>query len=313
MNAKYFLILLLSSLVVLHGCDKLDDEPYKANLADFLNNNKPALQTFTVQAGVASEIHGAKGCTINFNANSFYTLSGDSVNSGSVEIQLREVTTKKDMVLSQTPTISNNELIVSQGVYYIKALQNGFELRINKLNISRTWSPFYQFQFSKVFLGSIVNDNFSWFPPDPGDSAPLYYVHDSIFSGDTASYQMYLRSTYYVSQNYNWINCDYFYTDTTARVAVFFPTADTLTDYFFQSYLVFNDLNAVLRYGHYTNNTIEFYNIPIGLNATLVTYYIVGGKVFVASAPIVVSDALSTPITFTETTEQGLLDILGGL
>jgi hypothetical protein len=307
MKANYILILLLSSLVVLHGCKELDpDDPYQLTLADFLQNNKPALQTFTLQAGVASSINGAKGCTINFGANSFATMSGTPVTSGNIEIQLREVTTKKDMVLSQTPTISNNELLVSQGVYYLKALQNGFELRIedfyiNKLVETQPVAP-------QAFLGGIPDgsDTFTWI----GDSVGI--VSNDSISGNSTYYELFIYSTY-IFQNYNWINCDYFYDNTAPRVALFFPTTDTLTAYYFQSYLVFNDLNAVLRYDSYSNTQIEFYNIPEGLDATLVTYYIVDGKVFVATADITTSDALSTPITFQETTEAGLLSILEGL
>lgn len=318
MNAKYFLILLLSSLVVLHGCNELDpDDPYELTLADFLQNNKPALQTFTVQAGVASEIHGAKGCTINFNANSFSTLAGVPVTSGNIEIQLREVSTKKDMVLSQTPTIAYNELIVSQGVYYLKALQNGFELIINVVQIGKVAST--QSDTSYAFIGGILtgNDFFEWFSSNnsgPGPF-PIGNVEDSILPGtpDSTYYLMTIGSTFLESQNFNWINCDYFYNSSVPRVAVFFPTTDTISVYFFQSYLVFNDLNAVLAYNGYSNNQIEFYNIPQGLEATLVTYYIVDGTPYVATADITVSDALSTPITFTETTEQGLLSILEGL
>jgi hypothetical protein len=283
MKAKLFLFLLLSSLVVLHGCEEVDpDEPTELTLADFLNNNKAALQTFTVEAGVASEIQGAKGCTINFNTNSFSTLAGVPIASGNVEIQLREVTTKKDMVLSQTPTIAYNELIVSQGVYYLKALQNGFELVINSFQIGKVATT--QTDTSYAFVGGILtgNDSFEWFSTDnsgPGP-IPIGNVEDSILSGspDSTYYLMTIGSTYFQSQNLNWINCDYFYNSSVPRVALFFPTTDTISNYFFQSYLVFNDLNAVLTYNSYGNNTIEFYNIPTGLDATLVTYYIVGGK-----------------------------------
>ena len=305
MNAKHFLILLLSSLAVLHGCNELDpDDPYQLTLADFLQNNKPELQTFTVQAGTASEIHGAKSCTINFNANSFFTLAGAPVTSGNIEIQLREVTTKKDMMLSLTPTISSNELIVSQGVYYLKALQNGFELRIENFSIEKTIAA--DTNNLKVFFGSTNGDIFNWTNNDS-----IGYVYDST-STDSTFYQMQIYSTY-LTQNYNWINCDYFWNNFEPRVAVFFPSTDSINEYFFQSYLVFNDLNAVLAYNGYTNNQIEFYNIPTGLDATLITYYIVDGTPYVATADITVSDALSTPIAFTETTEQGLLSILEGL
>ncbi len=311
MNSKLFLFLLFSSLVALHGCDKVDDiEDTPLTLADFLNNNKPALQTFHVTAGTAATITGAKGCTINFAVNSFFTLSGDSVLSGDVEIQLREVTSKKDMVLSQTPTISNNELIVSEGVYFLKALQNGFELRIKNFQIHKSVPA--DSNNLKIFAGAFNGDDFNWVVSNE-ISGP--FIGDMIVNtpNDTTFYQMNIANTYFLSQNYNWINCDYFYYDPNPGVALYFPTTDTISVYLFQSYLVFNDLNAVLHYDNYTSNHIEFYNIPTGLNATLVTYYIVSGKVFVATANITVSDALSTPITFSETTEQGLLDILGGL
>jgi len=320
MNTKYFFLLLFSSLIVLHGCKDITDpeDPDILTLADFLENNKPSLQEFHVTAGTASTIQGAKGCTINFGVNSFYTMSGTPVTSGDIEIHLREVTNKKDMVLSQTPTVSDDELLVSQGVYYLKALQNGFELQIVNFRINKTVET--QTDTSYAFVGGILSgeDSFNWFYySDAGIGPPISVgnVFDSIIPNypDSSYYQMSIVSTYFYSQNFNWINCDYFYNNTAPRVAVFFPTTDTISVYFFQSYLVFNDLNAVLHYNSYSNNQLEFFNIPAGLNATLFTYYIVGGKAFVATADIVTSDALSTPITFTETTEQGLLDILDGL
>jgi len=310
MNTKYFFLLLFSSLIVLHGCKDITDpeDPDILTLADFLDNNKPALQEFHVTAGTASTIQGAKGCTINFGVNSFYTMSGTPVTSGDIEIHLREVTNKKDMVLSQTPTISDNELIISQGVYYLKALQNGFELKIYNFNITKRIE--IQPDTPKVFLGGILGgqDSFTWFT---SDSAGNIIAENTYL--DSVTYIMNLFSNYWNSQNYNWINCDYFFNSAAPRVSVFFPTIDSINVYFFQSYLVFNDLNAALHYNSYSNSQLEFFNIPAGLNATLFTYYIVGGKAYVATADIVTSDALSTPITFTETTEQGLLDILDGL
>lgn len=319
MKTKIVSLLFFSALFVLNGCDKLNvpEDPAILTLADFLENNKPAIQHFTIQAGVQSEIHGSKGCTISFVANSFYTLTGIPITTGDVEIQLREVTNKKDMVLCQTPTISDGELIVSQGMYYLKALQNGFELQIRNFRIGKIAET--QLDTPSVFVGGIYsgNDQFNWFNSDNSGPSPIQvgYLQDSVLTGspDSTYYLMTIGSMYFNSQNFNWINCDYFYNNSEPRVAIFFPTTDSINVYLFQSYLVFNDLNAVLRYNSYSNNRIEFQNIPSGLNATLVTYYIVSGKVFVATAEITVSDALSTPIIFTETTEQGLLDILGGL
>lgn len=306
MKTKHFFILLISSVLVLNGCKEIEpDEPL--TLADFLDNNKPALQTFTVQAGVASEIHGAKGCTVSFTANSFSTLSGTPVTSGSIEIQLREVITKKDMVLSQTPTISDNYLIVSQGVYYLKALQNGFEIRVSNFEISKMIET--QNDTPKIFLGGNSNgNNFNWVT---SDSIGIVLFDSTLL--DSTWYQMYIYSTNWIGQNYNWINLDYFYNMSVPRVSISFTATEDISVYYFQSYLIFSDLNAVLRMTSYSNKTIAFNNIPTGLDATLVTYYIVDGKAFVATAPITVSDGLTTPITFSETTEQGLLNILGGL
>ncbi len=213
------------------------------------------------------------------------------------------------MILSQVPTISDNELIYSDGMYYIKALQDGFELVIKAFTIKK--GTYYStLNLPEVFFGGIdnVSNSFNWFT---NDSIGLISV-DTTLPQYVDSYNVDIYSTY-ITQNYNWINCDYFYPDTVPRVALFFPTTDTISVYYFQSYLVFNDLNAVLRYDSYSNTQIEFYNIPTGVDATLVTYYIVDGKAFVATADITTSDALSTPITFAETTEQGLLSILEGL
>lgn len=310
MKTKHFLILLISSVLLLNGCKEIEpDEPL--TLADFLDNNKPALQTFTVQAGTTSSINGAKGCTVSFRTNSFFSLSGTPVTSGDIEIQLREVTNKKDMVLSQTPTVSDNKLIVSRGVYFLKALQNGFELRIDSVVIANKY-PETQSPSLKTFLGGTVSGQsfFNWFIDTTSNWLPSVWYDNA---NDTTYYNMQVLSTNFTSQNFNWINCDYFYNNSVPKVNISFTSTEDISVYYFQSYLVFSDLNAVLRMTSYSNNTIAFNNIPTGLDATLVTYYIVDGKPFVATAQITVSDGLSTPITFSETTEQGLLDILENL
>ncbi|MGE0637061.1 MAG: hypothetical protein AB7G44_01530 [Bacteroidia bacterium] len=292
---------LIIGIFILTGCKK-----DKLTFDSFKSNNETPSQHFTVQGGVATQIHGNKGCTVSFAANSFSVIDGVTYN-GTVEIELKELYTKREMIISGVPTGRDSSLLVSQGVYYLKAQKlNGDELVISEFSISKEWSPYPTDQTVLPFLGGSrygSEDDFGW-------SNTSGSVTDTVYNGDTGYYTMYLASTYYAEQNFNWINCDFFWGDTLERGDIALPCLGVPNNA--KSYLAFKDINSVAR-GNYYNGEFYFSNFPVGREVTFLAYYIDDGKIFAATTELTIADNLSVPVTFSEVSEEDLLDLMDGL
>ena len=85
----------------------------------YINNDKDAI------------LLGEKGTRITIPANSLIAANGNEV-TDSVKIELKEVFTKKDMILTGLTTISDGELLESYGMFYLNATKNGQDLKIKE-------------------------------------------------------------------------------------------------------------------------------------------------------------------------------------
>lgn len=292
---------LLIGIFLLTSCKK-----DKITFSSFKSNNETPSQHFTVQGGVATQIQGNKGCTVSFAANSFSTIDGVTYN-GSVKVELKELYTKREMVISEVPTQADTVLLVSQGVYYLKAQKlNGDELVMSEFTITKEWSPYPTNETMRTFLGGSRYGTFNDFSWMNGFGS----VTDTIYNGDTAIYNMYVSSTYYAEQFFNWINCDFFWGDTLERGDIALPCLGVPDNA--RSFLAFKDINSVAR-GNYYNDEFYFNNFPVGRDVTFLAYYIDDGKIFAATTDLTIADNLSVPVTFTEVSEEELLDMMDGL
>src|SRR5690348_5794003 len=88
-----------AAFATLTACKKNNDKPVFANADDFWADHKIEAQTFSGNAGTGFSITGAKGTKIKFPANAFVDGSGNPV-SGTVTFSLKEVLSKKDVLLS---------------------------------------------------------------------------------------------------------------------------------------------------------------------------------------------------------------------
>src|SRR5687768_10951684 len=100
------LVFVAATILSLSACKKNKDIPAFAKADDFWASHKIETQTFTGNATTGFSITGAKGTKITFPANSMVDGNGDLV-TGNVTITLKEVLSKKDVVLSGVWTESN--------------------------------------------------------------------------------------------------------------------------------------------------------------------------------------------------------------
>jgi hypothetical protein len=208
----FFLALTLFGLVF-SSCNKEDEnpntnttdptteteEPSAADLRNFfLDNRENKVQSFTEDASSAISITTNSGSTFNFNPSAFQKSDGTVV-SGNIDIDIIELLDKRDMVLTNTPTMGNLQNggrapLISGGQFRITASQNGEELELRDwygVNAQIT-APNGVDPNMEIFYGTTTDDTLTWNSAD-----------SSLIFGQGSSYQAYFDSI-------NWVNLDYF-------------------------------------------------------------------------------------------------------
>ncbi len=87
------------------------------------------VQSFTINASAGGTITGSQGTKFIFQPNSFRTASNLTV-TGTVNIQVKEIYSAADMILSNMPTLSSFGPLVSGGEYYLSATQGSNNLKL---------------------------------------------------------------------------------------------------------------------------------------------------------------------------------------
>lgn len=269
------IVFVAAAALSLSACKKNKDLPAFAKADDFWASHKIEAQTFTGNATTGFTITGAKGTKITFPANSMVDGNGDLV-SGNVTITLKEVLSKKDVVLSRVWTESNGQLLESGGEIEVKAKKDGANLMINPAIMPDNG---IQVEIPKVMnnrdMGLFVQEKRQQpgggqqgggqEPQNPTTWVPAPYYP---FGNGPNSYTFTLPG-------FTWVNCDKFYNDpnpkTTVTVLPSFTDDSVVTD--LQVMLVFKNISTVITLPfNYSIQKFESYanSLPIGLQADLV-------------------------------------------
>lgn len=142
-NFKIFTISIIVILVSVIACKKEVETPIPTptptvNPTDalFSNNLQEAIQSSTVDVSNWTPITSS-GAEIWIGPNSFVDATGNLV-TGNIDVELIVALDNKEMLMLNRPTVTNNgELLISGGIIYINATQNGEQLQIDEpLNTS---------------------------------------------------------------------------------------------------------------------------------------------------------------------------------
>jgi len=86
-------------------------------------------RTFEINTNKEAVVLGDKGTLLAFPRHCFVDENGKKV-KGKVNIELKEVFSLADILLSNVPTISDGRILETNGAFYINAYQDGKELEI---------------------------------------------------------------------------------------------------------------------------------------------------------------------------------------
>jgi hypothetical protein len=269
------LTLVAVAIATLSACKKSNDKQVFEKADDFWASHKIEAQQFTGDAATGFSITGAKGTKISFPANAFVDGGGNLI-SGTVTVSLKEVLSKKDVLLSGVWTEANGQLLESGGELQVKAKQGAVDLRVNpdlnpdsgivvevpKVMNDQDMGLFIQEKRDQQGGGQAGGGQT---PQNPTTWVPAPYYP---FGNGPNSYSFTLPG-------FTWVNCDKFYNDpnpkTTITVLPAFQDDSLVTD--LQVILVFKNISTVITLPfNYSIQKFESYmnSLPVGLQADLV-------------------------------------------
>lgn len=300
---KKLTLIALLAMATLAGCKKdKEQNPEYVTASEFKAKFSVPTQSFNETAGTAFSITGEKGIKLNFPSNAFLDASGNPV-SGNIRLTLKEVLSKKDILLSGKMTESNGQLLVSGGEFQILASKDGQALKLNPAAEIITRVP--------KTLSSEPMDLFLFAPGPAGDSTWTQVQKRT--QGTPEYYE-------FVLPGFGWVNCDYFYNDprpkTTITVSPTFAGASpNIKD---QSvYLIFDDLNTVvgLPFNIGLNKHQSYLNsMPIGLTAKLAIISVdVNDRIYFGETSLTVSADLHLDVPVSLASQAVLDNYLNSL
>lgn len=231
----------------------------KLSLSEFNDKFSVPTQNFNGVAGTAFSITGAKGIKIDFPANAFLDASGNPV-TGNIKLALKEVLSKRDILLSGKMTESNGQILISGGEVQILALQNGQLLKLNPASPTTVKVP--------TTLSTQPMDLFVFAPTTVSDST--WITNDKFRVTTSPSYYEFSLP------NFGWINCDYFYSNPNPKTTltaspVYTGVTPSIKEQ--KAYLVFDNINSVIGLPFVlaiNKHRSYLSSMPIGLSGKLI-------------------------------------------
>lgn len=307
--AIYFTSLFLS------GCKKEetnnDAAMFKSGMQDLINANQPRKLSAVISAGNGATLIGANTRFV-FYPGAFINAAGNPV-TGNISIEVQEFYKKSQMILGNKLPMSNQGLLDSRGEVFMNATQNGQQLRIRPGYASVQFEARAYNQPMNIFIGTTSGDlnDVSWSLNTNIAPANGFYgcSYDSINPPtyiDTAATADICDTLHtFPLDSFGWINCDYFLrstysplTDLTINVPSGYDDNNT------KVYVVFSTINSVAGVW-YNNGAFTLsggYQVPVGVQATIVALGYFNGGWQSSFTPITITSNHTETINFAPTT-----------
>lgn len=233
-------------------------------------------QIFTITSDKANTIKAKNGTSVIIRPNTFVFNDGQDVKE-SIQIELKEVFEKPDMVLNGLGTVSDGRLLESFGMIYLKATADGKELKIKDNNSITVSIPNKREGYGELFYGVQTDRALNWkYAGSTPDTTAVIetempmsnglasvkrttyrfvdglkeFVSDTLFTRKyECCYDSVSESAGYISEAYEfevtklgWINCDRFI-DVVDKIDIVINLKDYSQPI---GYIVFSDINSVI-------------------------------------------------------------------
>lgn len=132
------IILSIIVAAILVGCNNEQDKKVQINPLDELEQvdnllseitEKP--QQLTAPSNKLTTVTGAKGTIVHVDPSRLETVDGSPLGEN-IQIELLEMTDNSSMLLNNTQTVSNGQILVTGGAYYLNMSSDGKQLKMKQ-------------------------------------------------------------------------------------------------------------------------------------------------------------------------------------
>lgn len=285
---------------------------FSTGIKSLINANQPRKLTTTISADLGATLIGANTRFV-FYPNAFKDANGATV-TGNVNLEIQEFYTKGQMILSNKVPMSTQGLLESRGEVYINATKNGQPLRLKTgyAQISFEGKAFNQPM--ALFTGTVSGDlnDINWTqnmvvtPVNAFQGCSYDSVNPPQFIDSLATAAICDTLHTFPLDSFGWINCDYFMRNTygtLTNLTINVPSGYDNTNT--RVYVVFTTINSVASVYSYTNGAFLLsggYQVPVGLQATIVALAYNNGQWYSSFTPITITNNHVATLSFSPTT-----------
>ncbi|CAN5443324.1 hypothetical protein BH11BAC1_BH11BAC1_12250 [soil metagenome] len=309
-----------------------------AKLNTFLKKFDEPSQTFKAPTDQQIKVNGRYGTIIHLNPADLETEDGQPIGK-EVVIELKELTTRQQLLRANAQTVSEGQLLVSGGAYYINATSEGRQLRLKPgKEYSIEFPKLSEDEMSLYYGQRDSTGKMNWVEGNQklglfdsnanglkeysaviitgqgryADTATVPMKNMSKEENEKIQKQVRVSNMVYspVSLNkFGWINCDRFFKPESKRTDVIFTFNNKIEDVNYANvYLIFEDIKSVMQTScYFHNDTIEgnvFANIPVGMKVKILAVSYQHEKIFaMLSGEMSVQENHVEKITLKEMTE----------
>jgi hypothetical protein len=299
--------LMIIVFITINSCKKKDNAISTStnmtylSLEDFHKKEGAPIQTFVIDAAAGGSYTSPQGTKVTIPPNTFFYYNSQPV-VGEVTIKFRDVYKRSDMLLTGLSTstgMDNDVMLVSGGMFYIKATQNGEALTKNFSPTITVEMPRTQDTIDMsplVGIDTVINnENWMFWVSDP-------FV-DSFQTATSYIYQLYNYDFGVLTDSGSWCNSDnssYFdaYPQTPLHVNV--EQSDTNDT---EVYLFFTTVNSMVHvYQIWTPGFFPYDYAPLGFQCIIVAVQVKNEKLYASFQPFVIGSDTSVTLFPQQTT-----------
>ncbi len=264
-----------------------DPELFAGDITDFFNDFAKQESTFIIDNSEGGEIILPSDNQMSFPPSAFTRIGQNSPVDGEIEIVVKEIHTKGEMVLNGKPTIAGDNLLISGGEFMVRAFKDGEELTFleDASAIITKFTDTNQGVMNLFWGENATDEDINWIE---ADLPPVQA--DSINLGELM-YQFEINDL-------GWINLDqYFNTDSPSSLDVKVPFGYGKEN--MAVFMIFKNEMSVARI-HYNSARNVFstanYKIPSGEEVVVVGIAELEGSYEYASIETFTGETLSVSL-----------------
>ena len=317
-------------------------------LNNYLKKFEEPSQIFNVSTSKPTPVKGKKGTIVSINPSDLETVDGRPIGK-KIQIELKELTNQQQLLRTNAQTVSNGQLLVSGGAYYINMTSNGQQLKLKDGKSLSVSFPRISDKEMALFYGQRDSlGQINWLKANEALTAKqqnspqqtdvtkkavkkksdLDALIDYINSGDTTTTQderkqqekrkrnSKVEQKLYEAVNvkqFGWINVDRFLE--MENITDFFVTVNPMDSINNANvYLVFKDINSVVQEYYYqstsNDNFVKFQGLPVGYKVKLIAYTVKEEKAYAFTSDVTISKNQKLEIDFKLMTEQEFKKLL---